>query len=562
MITQFELGNFKAFGDIQRIPLTDINLIFGANSAGKSTLMQAFAYLDQAFSTLSWDVYSTRMGGEFMDLGGRQNMVHKHDPTRIMHFGITATGFKVFSPRHLVQVLGITNEVIETCSIDFEKRFNPTLHFEVTYTIRFGVNQERSYPIEYLEIIENEVALMGSNSQVSDSVNYKNRIVLSLSREGVQYRIKDINVDTLFFNRSAFLDETRFLYEASVNDILTMEYPDSKVLNDLFKNCLIESDDDQFVGFFMSEEMDELMINQFSNIKYIEWQKHLLGNSLNNIQSFFGFGKQFVDYEYPFWGSANFSKILSQSDHVGYVRPTPDRILTRYSAVGTAYAEFFNSNQSISRTNKYFKTLGIGIELRKIHYSNTSGDVTRTIEALELYDLRRNTEVSFRDIGQGIIQLIPVLLALTSSSSKDFNHSHIQFIEQPELHVHPSIESAFGKLLADLHFERKDVSGDPKRFIYVIPYSKQQLVIETHSEHLIKALQVEVARYTSTNAEEGLNPKKVAIHYVVWDETNSQSTIRTLQLDQNGSFTEPWPEDFFGISGDLSIERLRLMNKN
>lgn len=561
MITHFEIGNFKAFGDIQRIQLSDINLIFGANSAGKSTLMQAFAYLDEALRTLTWDVHSTRMGGKFMDLGGRMNLVHKHDPNRIIHFGITASGFKIVSPKHMIQALGLTKEVINACSHDFIKAGLPSIYFDVTYTFRIGINQNTDYPIEYLEIIENNSRLVGAGLNPSMGIETPERIVLKLKRDGEQYRVEDIDVDTLFFNRVTLLKEARLFDNVSLQDILTMEYPDPVIINDMFKSFLIDSDYDQFIGFWMSSEMDDLITNQFSNvIDKIEWQKRLLGYSINSIQAFFGLGKQFVEVDYPFKESTRIDSILRNSSHLGYVRPTPERLFTLFSSDGTLYSTLIQSKGTLDGINNMFRELGFGIEIRKAVYTNTSSNAKRTLDLLELYDLRRKTEVSFRDVGQGLIQILPVLFALSSSTSILDSSKHFQFIEQPELHLHPSMESELGKLLVRIQDTSQPKSADLE---LSFPYHlNKHLVIETHSEHLIKAIQLEVARFTSTRGAKGLNPRKLCIHYVAWDQANSQSIIRTLKLDEFGSFTEPWPDDFFDSGADLTMERLRMMNKN
>jgi AAA15 family ATPase/GTPase len=47
MITAFEIENFKAFKNRQRIPLKPITLIYGPNSAEKSSVIQALFLLEQ-----------------------------------------------------------------------------------------------------------------------------------------------------------------------------------------------------------------------------------------------------------------------------------------------------------------------------------------------------------------------------------------------------------------------------------------------------------------------------------------------------------------------------------
>ena len=44
-LRSIELENFRGIGSTQKIDLKPITLLFGANSAGKSTIIQALHYL-------------------------------------------------------------------------------------------------------------------------------------------------------------------------------------------------------------------------------------------------------------------------------------------------------------------------------------------------------------------------------------------------------------------------------------------------------------------------------------------------------------------------------------
>ena len=79
MITAIELENFKCFGERVRIELAPITLLFGPNSAGKSTVIQALIYAHEIFERMNLDAGETLKGGEFVDLGGFRNIIHNHD---------------------------------------------------------------------------------------------------------------------------------------------------------------------------------------------------------------------------------------------------------------------------------------------------------------------------------------------------------------------------------------------------------------------------------------------------------------------------------------------------
>ena len=82
MITAIELENFKGVGDRVRIPIRPITLLFGANSAGKSTILHALHYAYEILAHRNADADITERGGEHLNLGGFRNLVHGRDTSR------------------------------------------------------------------------------------------------------------------------------------------------------------------------------------------------------------------------------------------------------------------------------------------------------------------------------------------------------------------------------------------------------------------------------------------------------------------------------------------------
>lgn len=76
MISEFKIGNFKAFGPAQTIPLRPITLVFGPNSAGKSSIIQSLLLARHIHDTGNADAHQTTLGGSAVDLGGFAKYVH------------------------------------------------------------------------------------------------------------------------------------------------------------------------------------------------------------------------------------------------------------------------------------------------------------------------------------------------------------------------------------------------------------------------------------------------------------------------------------------------------
>ena len=93
LLQALRVGNFKAFADTQRIPLKPITLIFGPNSAGKSSFIHSLALAHEAQfgrekrSLSRLDVHHTDVGGSAIDLGGFRQYVHRGQLNRRVEWG-------------------------------------------------------------------------------------------------------------------------------------------------------------------------------------------------------------------------------------------------------------------------------------------------------------------------------------------------------------------------------------------------------------------------------------------------------------------------------------------
>jgi hypothetical protein len=82
MITEFKLSNFKAFGKEQTVPLKPITLVFGPNSAGKSSILHSLLFAHEAIRSGNLDIRQTQIGGDSVDLGGFEQLTHRRDRER------------------------------------------------------------------------------------------------------------------------------------------------------------------------------------------------------------------------------------------------------------------------------------------------------------------------------------------------------------------------------------------------------------------------------------------------------------------------------------------------
>ena len=169
-----------------------------------------------------------------------------------------------------------------------------------------------------------------------------------------------------------------------------------------------------------------------------------------------------------------------------------------------------------------------------------SFEVREVVPGSSLYQalVRRyksSPETTLTDVGFGVSQVLPVLVLLYYVPE-----GSIVLMEQPEIHLHPSVQSGLADVMLAVA-ARRDV----------------QIVVESHSEHLLRRFQRRVA-------EEEVSPSDLKLHFV--RSERGAAVLEPLRLNKLGGI-ENWPDKFFGDEmGEIAatsragLERLRRAN--
>ncbi|PRB43000.1 hypothetical protein CQ020_05760 [Arthrobacter sp. MYb23] len=216
------------------------------------------------------------------------------------------------------------------------------------------------------------------------------------------------------------------------------------------------------------------------------------------------------------------SHILENMSYLGPLRQPPMRYYARSTALKQATElnvaiTLFDNISEQKHISYWLKRLGIQYELDVIAVSSgASREIVGDLVAISLTDIRSGVRSSPADVGFGISQVLPILVELSARQQS------IVCIEQPEIHLHPALQAE----IADVLIESADPAG-----------RGNQVIVETHSEHLILRIQRRVR-------EGSLDPNQVAVVYV--DQTPSgEATVQRLRIDSNGDFLDEWPNGFF-----------------
>ena len=122
MFKSIELENFKAFGDRTLIEFAPITLIFGQNSAGKSSILQALSLLKQTRESREQGApLLPRAEGGITDLGSFQEMLFDHDLSRTLSIGLQIDTKRSQYSHFLDQKFGNLNTGSMGLSLHFQR---------------------------------------------------------------------------------------------------------------------------------------------------------------------------------------------------------------------------------------------------------------------------------------------------------------------------------------------------------------------------------------------------------------------------------------------------------
>jgi len=134
------------------------------------------------------------------------------------------------------------------------------------------------------------------------------------------------------------------------------------------------------------------------------------------------------------------------------------------------------------------------------------------------------------DVGFGVSQVLPALVLLYYVPE-----GSILLMEQPEIHLHPSVQSGLADVILSAAKTRK-----------------LQVIVESHSEHMLRRFQLRVA-------EAKADYEEVKLYFC--DSKGGESKLVDLELDMFGEI-QNWPPNFFGNEmGEIAAMRKAVLRR-
>ena len=538
MLKALELENFKAFGKRTRIEFAPITLIFGENSAGKSSILQALNLLKQTReSRENGALLLPRAENGLVDLGSFQELLFDHDlerdlsirldfkPDAIMNRRISDPGDELYDA-----------DAYQGMEIQFTRRSEKEeIHLKSLSLFRSDA-KGKAATFEPTTITKDELRTI-----VRDSVRFM--------RERRPAKLSELRVA-----KCAWLTENQDLWNHNFNIARDKSEKIVKGLRELKREIasssrqrhLFEEQGDE-IGKRL-DEIDNAIIFYESDFTLSSFVDRMRPWELESVIALDGFAplpvrprSQGLPELEMLRGVA--SRILVRSiavdvswmaidagrtlDYVleslypmGPYRRPPERwyIFTGTSPQDVGYRGdllpdlLFRRPELVDETNDWLDRLQIGYHIKV----QPVGLRSRDLFEVRLIDTRRSKmlDVALSDVGFGISQILPFVVQSLAGEGQ------IITIEQPEVHIHPRLQADLGDLIAA-------AISRPRN---------HRFIIETHSEHLVLRMQRLVR-------EQKIRPEDVSIIYV--SRSKQGSSAERLRLDDDGDFVDEWPGGFF-----------------
>lgn len=118
------------------------------------------------------------------------------------------------------------------------------------------------------------------------------------------------------------------------------------------------------------------------------------------------------------------------------------------------------------------------------------------------------------NIGFGISYVLPIIVTGLIAKKGSF-----MIVENPEAHLHPAAQSKIG------------------RFLAMIANAGINVIVETHSEHVIHGVQI-------STAKKEIDHDKVTINFFSQSDSSIQPILESINLSEKGELST-WPHGFF-----------------
>lgn len=497
-----KINNLRSLIDIPEVQIKPITLLIGANGSGKSTFLRTFPLIKQTLLN--------RTRGAILWAGDEYSYVDFGDfSTSLSSSAINKEiTFELSFPVSLI-------------SDDQDVSINPFGYFEGEVdkgliNLTFSIKHHTKTKVDYV----NKVSFKYKEESID--LKYKpdggivsfllNGHVIRIEKDGFYYHPQAIEYSFLGINYRSLMS----YFEEKLPDLLLSQskkrvhisIPEFtyrilylKCIKSLSYNEVIK---ERYLDFFVGEKNFPYL-----TIKNTDQAKKVLiaYNMLQMLKVTLGAIRNL------YASSSYFEPIRAYAQRY---YPLRNVSIDEIDSTGKNMSMYINSlsDNQVEKLNEFTKK-HLSFTLNK---KSTEGHVS-----ISICDDRNTGSYNLADSGFGYSQLIPMIVQIWKlvTEKERQSNTRIVCIEQPELHLHPQLQSLFIRLLASV------INKNEKNLSFIL---------ETHSETFVNEIG-NLIRKRALNQDD--------VNIVIFEKEAEKTNVRVSGYDPDGFLLDSWPFGFF-----------------
>ncbi|MFC3746802.1 AAA family ATPase [Paenibacillus sp. GCM10012306] len=462
---KISIENFKGIKSLESFELSPITIISGVNSGGKSSLIQLMLMIKQTLEN-NYSEQLLSLNKPYVSLGRYKDIIYegkiKNNPLMWE---------LIFSKKDIPPFLSRT---------PFFRKLDQNSVESLTVRVRFA------------------------SSAINNPVFVKEFYVgWKLSKKPLIY----LKLDKDYGNIYRVASNSRLFFKDSYNEFIR-ERRITKLTSDLGEwKARIEFDKFfPFESISTTLDKDAAYAEEYFSPLALQLINRILATYFERI-SYLG---PLRDEPHPFYVNDDDTskKIGNKGEFAAHIleRNSKNKVINyRMRMKKDGVIEYYDVEETLQDAVNYW----ICDVFKMANYIKANPIQSGLMYQIEIQDVS-GIKVPINHVGFGISQILPIVIEGLLSSKK-----YTLIFEQPEIHLHPNVQS----MLFD--------------FLYSLTLRGKNVIVETHSDHLITRLRRRIAEDTK---DEYLT--KIKLTFVI------KEGYTVLELTDKGSLTY-WPEDFF-----------------